>query len=238
MPLTQHQARSLGNLLCTTTAEILWQPARGWIRERHPGTQLECRVGAGQATYHRFNPHQRQHRITFGARMIIAKHRPDTAAGWLSSREIQGRGYFDGELSTLNLLAHTCCHEFAHLLQHVAGKRLRGSVHNRHFYDILDELHASGAAQAVRSQVREAALDHGLCIPAEHFEIASPADMLADWRVGDAVGFGAGAQHRHGLIKRINRKTCTVDGSGRWQGLRYRVPAQLLHRLPDGLAEQ
>jgi hypothetical protein len=120
----------------------------------------------------------------------------------------------------------------------VAGKRLRGSVHNRHFYDILDELHASGAARAVRSQVREAALDHGLSIPAEQFEIASPADMLADWQVGDTVGFGAGAQHRHGLIKRINRKTCTVDGSGRWQGLRYRVPAQLLHRLPDGLAEQ
>nr|WP_166268851.1 hypothetical protein [Marinobacter caseinilyticus] len=231
MSVSPQDARSLGHLLCTTTAEVLWQPARGWIRERHPGTLLACRVGAGQATYHRFDPRLRQHSITFGARMIIAKHRPDTAAGWLSSREILNRGYFDGQLSTLNLLAHTCCHEFAHLLQHVAGKRKRGSVHNRHFYEILDNLHASGAAQSVRTTMQHTAPDHGLSLPDQPFAIASSGELLAQWQVGDAVGFGSDAHWREGVVQRINRKTCTVAGTGASHGLRYRVPASMLRRL-------
>lgn len=237
MPPSTAQAKHLGQLLCHVTADVLWQPARGWIRQRHPGSQLACRVGAGQATYHRFNPQVRQHNITYGTRMIVAKHQADTAAGWLSSREIQRRGYFDGELSTANLLAHTCCHEFAHLLQHVAGKRHRGSVHNRHFYEILDELHTSGAADAVRERLLEQANDQGVQLPVAAFEVASPRQLLSRWQVGEAVMFGSGARRTEGVIRRINRKTCTVDGSGRWQGLRYRVPPQLLHSLPQTLAE-
>ncbi|MEX0604371.1 MAG: hypothetical protein WD623_16645 [Marinobacter sp.] len=237
MPLSILQAKHLGQLLCHVTTDVLWQPARGRIRQRHPGSKLACRVGSGQATYHRFHPQGRQHNITYGARMIVAKHRPDTAAGWLSSREIQRRRYFDGELSTANLLAHTCCHEFAHLLQHVAGKRHRGSVHNRHFYEILDELHVSGAAIAVRERLLADAADQGIELPDSAFEITSPREMLSTWQVGDTVMFGSGKRQTEGVIRRINRKTCTVDGTGRWQGLRYRVPPQLLRRLPQTLVE-
>ena len=237
MPPSILQARHLGQLLCQVTAEVLWQPARSWIRQRHPESHLACRVGAGQATYHRFDPQVRQHNITYGARMIVAKHKPETAAGWLSSREIQRHGYFDGKLSTANLLAHTCCHEFAHLLQHVAGKRHRGSVHNRHFYKILDELHTSGAAEAVRARLLEQASNEGVKLPVAAFEVAPPGEMLSRWQVGEAVMFGSGARRTEGVIRSINRKTCTVDGSGRWQGLRYRVPPQLLHSLGEPVAE-
>lgn len=228
--MTSNQARQLGQLMCDTTYDILWQPATGWLTDRLPGSSLQCRVGAGQATYHRFDPQRKQHLITYGVRMVEAKQQPDTAHGWLSSREIRKRGYFDGQLSPLNLLAHTCCHEFAHLLQQNAGKRFRGSVHNRHFYEILDELHASGGAVAVRRSLAIRAADLGMALSTEPFELPDPVVARKHWQVGEVVSFGAGTREIQGRIRRVNRKTCTVEGTGRSVGLRYRVPLPLLRK--------
>lgn len=222
------QAYKLGELMCDVTQSTLWQPAADWVQRRASGCTLRCRVGSGQATYHRFDPQYKQHQITYGLRMIQAKHRPDTASGWLSAREIHKRGYFGGELNTLNLLAHTCCHEFAHLLQQSAGQRFRGSVHNRHFYTILDELHESGGASAVRHTLAEHAKRLEIPLPKQPFELASPSQLTADWRVGDSVYFGQGRQEFQGKVIRVNRKTCTVDGTGKSRGMRYRVPMQML----------
>lgn len=212
-------SRRLGELMCTVTEQILWSPSCN---------ELVCRVGSGQATYHRFDPGSGQHQITYGARMIDAKHRPETASGWLSGREIQQRGYFDGELSPLNLLAHTCCHEFAHLLQHSAGQRFRGSVHNRHFYRILDELHSSGKADRVRCAILDQVRRQGLELSARAFGPADSAPQQIHWQPGDMVSFGTRQREIQGRIVRVNRKTCTVDGIGRSKGMRYRVPAQML----------
>jgi hypothetical protein len=215
-------SRRLGELMCTVTEQVLWSPSC---------SELVCRVGSGQATYHRFDPASGQHQITYGARMIDAKHRPETASGWLSGREIQQRGYFDGELSPLNLLAHTCCHEFAHLLQHSAGQRFRGSVHNRHFYRILDELHSSGKAAKARYALLDQARRQGLELSARSFGPADSAPQLIHWQPGDMVSFATRQREIQGRIVRVNRKTCTVDGTGRSKGMRYRVPPQMLSRV-------
>ncbi|WP_036191328.1 hypothetical protein [Marinobacter lipolyticus] len=228
MTISRNNAVGLGKLMCSVTEELLWQPAASWIRGRSSGGSLQCRVGSGQATYHRYDPRTRQHQITYGVRMIMAKQQAETAMGWLSSREILQREYFGGELTTLNLLAHTCCHEFAHLLQHSAGKRFHGSVHNHHFYEILDQLHESGGARAARDYLTGLARQHGLALPHEPFEIVQPQQLAADWQVGDAVRFGHGQTQHQGKIIRVNRKTCTVAGTGPSRGLRYRVPVSLL----------
>ncbi|MCK7548740.1 hypothetical protein ACFQGA_01430 [Marinobacter koreensis] len=230
MTASKAQAHLLGQLMCDTTRDILWHPAASWIRERLPGSELVCRVGSGQATYHRFDRQRKLHLITYGVRMIEAKHRPDTANGWLSSREIQKRGYFGGELSALNLLAHTCCHEFAHLLQQSAGQRFRGSVHNRHFYAILDELHESGGADKTRRALAERSHDRGIPLSDAAFVLPDPGHQRGCWQVGEAVAFGKGPREVQGQIIRINRKTCTVDGTGRARGVRYRVPLQMLRK--------
>lgn len=224
----RNTARSIGQLMCHTTRQILWAPAKQWVSQHSRGSTLSCRVGSGQATYHRYDPRTRQHQITYGVRMIMAKQQAESAVGWLSSREILQRGYFGGELTTLNLLAHTCCHEFAHLLQHSAGKRFHGSVHNHHFYEILDQLHESGGARAARDYLTELARQQGLPLPHEPFEIVQPQQLAANWQVGDAVRFGHGQTQHHGKIIRVNRKTCTVAGTGPSRGLRYRVPVSLL----------
>lgn len=230
MSLSNAQARALGSIMCAVTADALWRPVADDIQIRNPGAALRCRVGSGHATYHRFDHTRNEHRITFGLRMILAKHQPGTAIGWLSSREINARGYFGRQLSTLNLLAHTCCHEFAHLLQHSAGQRRRGSVHNRPFYDILDRLHQRGEADVVRDELKRQAHCAGLSIPDTSFTMASPVDLLARWQIGDRVEFGARGTRRQGVIEQINRKTATVRATGQWQDMRYRVPASLLDR--------
>jgi len=216
--------------MCQATREILWAPAESWVREQSRGAGLALRVGSGQATYHRYDPRQKQHLINYGARMIAAKHQPDTAQGWLSTREIRGRGYFGGEVSVLNLLAHTCCHEFAHLLQHSAGQRHYGSVHNRHFYEALDELHRSGAANATRQYLSEEAEKAGLGLASTVFELPNPVQQRRQWQVGDPVCFGEGTRQKQGKVLRVNRKTCTVEGTHNARGLRYRVPLSMLQQ--------
>ena len=215
-------ARALGHLMCEITESILW-PSAGI-----PDPAFRCRVGSGQATYHRFDPHRNQHLITYGVRMIEAKQHPDSARGWLSTREILRRGYFDGEPSPLNLLAHTCCHEFAHLLQCRAGQRYRGSVHNRHFYAILDQLHLDGRALATRQALAEQARNLGLELADTALQLSPPKSCQSNWQPGQEVTFPTRSGPARGRILRVNRRSCTVDGAGRFQGVRYRVPLQLL----------
>jgi len=220
----------IGQLMCEATRKILWQPASEWLGSQSTGGALQCRVGSGQATYHRYDPTQKLHLINFGLRMIAAKQQPETSDGWLSTREIRGRGYFDGELSTLNLLAHTCCHEFAHLLQYSAGKRSYGSVHNRHFYEILDQLHESGAAAATRHFLARQARTRGLELADTPFELPDSRHQAKQWQVGESISFGEGSRRKYGEIIRVNRKTCTVRGTGPTRGTRYRVPLSLLRK--------
>ncbi|MCL7942570.1 hypothetical protein [Marinobacter sp. ATCH36] len=233
MSISPYEAVTIGGLMCSVTDRTLWLPAKKWVREQSPAASLLCRVGSGQATYHRFEPREKQHQITYGKRMIMAKYQPDAAISWLSGREIRQHGYFGGEVTTLNLLAHTCCHEFAHLLQHVSGQRYRGSVHNRHFYKILDELHASGGAEATRRHLAREAEMAGVSLPDEQMQPPDTRQLMANWAVGDVVAFGAGKRQLEGRIIRVNRKTCTVEGTGPCRGLRYRVPVVLLSALAD-----
>jgi hypothetical protein len=228
----QHQNHhQLGQLMCQATHDILWQPACDSVRAINPGAGLHCRVGSGNATYHRFDSRSQQHRITYGVRMIRAKQEPETAQWWLSTREIQNRGYFAGEISPLNLLAHTCCHEFAHLLQHNAGHRHYRSVHNRHFYRILDDLHQSGQAETTRAYLAERAGADEIPLEQTPFTLPDPHSQAHQWQVGDEITFQDRSTHRHGRILRVNRKTCTVQGLGVSAGRRYRVPLALLSHV-------
>ncbi len=228
--MTPAQTRQLGHIMCDLTRDLLWHERDETTRSLKAGSTLTCRVGGGQATYHRFDAHRNRHLITYGVRMIAAKQQLETAQGWLSTREILKRGYFGAEVSPLNLLAHTCCHEFAHLLQQSAGKRFRGSVHNRHFYQSLDQLHANGSAEAVRTALLARAQDHDLALSTDPFDLASAQRSAPEWQVGEVVAFHAGKREVQGRIRRVNRKTCTVEGTGRAVGVRYRVPLPLLRK--------
>lgn len=83
--------------------------------------------------------------------MVAEKSEPALAAQWLTSHEMKRRGYCNGRFSVGELLAHTACHEYAHFIQQAHGWLQRGSVHNWHFYSVLDRLYDAGLAANVRS---------------------------------------------------------------------------------------
>lgn len=225
------ESRALARLMCDTTHDILWSSYRDQLHRTRPKARLECRAGSGRATYHRYDHRQQHHLITYGTRMVMAKQAPETAASWLSTREIHTRGYFGGEISALNLLAHTCTHEFAHLLQQHAGKRYHGSVHNQHFYQLLDQLNREGLAERSRDHLASLATRCGVFVDDRPMTMPTTNQQAGQWHKGDPVRFGEGRSAREGIILRVNRKTCTVEGRGASRGLRFRVPFVMLQPL-------
>lgn len=64
----------------------------------------------------------------------------------------------------------------------------------------------------------------------EPFQLPDPALQPSRWQVEDTVVFSSGTREFHGEIVRVNRKTCTVDGTGKFRGQRYRVPISMLRK--------
>ena len=216
------RALLIAQLMCHATEQTLAPLANG--------VALRLRVGSGRATYHRYDPATGEHRINYGVRMVADKASPEACAAWLSAREIHGRGYFGGVLSESNLLAHTCCHEFAHLLQTLEGQRHRGSVHNGAFYRLLDDLHANGHAEALRGALHQHAVSMAQPPATVAVAVKETTARASGFEHGDHVRFGRGLQ---GRVLRVNRKTCTVEGTGPCRGRRYRVSPQLLHLIQE-----
>lgn len=241
--MSAHPARQLAQTLCDTTEQVLLPIIPDWIRAQS-GTGLQARlrtrplvrVGAGRATHHQVDLGSGKHWITFGAKMVADKLAPELCGSWLSTREILARGYFQRQVSVANLLAHTGCHEFAHFLQTISGARLRGSVHNPAFYRILDDLHHSGTAERFRSGLLDLARARGQALATVPVTMPNPQADLAQFQPGDRVRFGRD-NRLQGQVTRINRKTCSVQGTGPCQGLRYRVSPQALAHAPPSVLE-
>ncbi|MCL6414078.1 hypothetical protein MIB92_00310 [Aestuariirhabdus sp. Z084] len=218
--------QALACLLVEVTEQVLWQEIQPWLRERDHCIQLRCRVGSGRATYH--SQQGARHTITYGRKMITSKRCPQQAQLWTTAREIQSRGYFGGQAGFAELMAHTCCHEFAHLVQSLNGWYRRGSIHNRGFYQILDRIHRSGTAGRVLEALRIEAARHSVSLT---FDTPSgaPSDSprIAIQR-GQRVGFRYRGRQVSGIITRINQKTVRIEQHG-IDGVEYfRVPPSQL----------
>lgn len=217
---------AVGLLMGEAIEQLLWQDSVAFGR----GESLKIRIGSGQATYHRYDRKTGAHLINLGQRMIVAKQRPENCGAWLSAREILERRYFSGELSTVNLLAHTCCHEFAHLQQVSQGERRSGSVHNPAFYRLLDQLHREGRAGLLRQWLLTEGARRNLPMGSFPSQLSQhrPGPTAGDFNVGEQVYFWHGSTRHCGRILRRNRRTCSVIGEGPSRGLRFRVPPHLL----------
>lgn len=150
--------RIVANAMCKVTDEVLWKPRRGWATKHNPTADLDFRVGSGKHTYlkhRRVTANDASMTITYGKQMVVSKSDPETMCNWLTSRELHERRYYGGELTLLNILAHTVAHEFGHFVQVILGRRYDGSVHNQEFYVILDRIHASGEGDKIRAALHD-----------------------------------------------------------------------------------
>jgi hypothetical protein len=231
----------VAGLMGTATREVLWKRYAEQITRRGPA-RLVTRVAAGKATNHRRKPGADLHVISYGWKMVQDKAADHArASAWLSAREIRSRSFFGGELTVLRVLAHTVCHEFAHLRQSVAGERSYRSVHNRAFYRLLDEIHADGAAELVldhlTAAVRGAGLDlewtaeEAARVPVPPHERPRP-EGLSSFQPGDRVSFEIRGRRVVGRVRRVNLRTVTVVPEvGRADVRWWRVSPTLLTKL-------
>lgn len=154
--LMDHQF--VARAMCKITEEMLWRPRKSWALKHNPTASLRIRVGNGKATYLSSNRDLAKGAnmtLTYGVMMVASKTNPDKMGKWLTAREIKQRGYFGGELTLLNVLAHTMAHEFGHFVQVILGRSYSGSVHNPEFYNILDRIHSGGEANKIREALHE-----------------------------------------------------------------------------------
>lgn len=204
-----HPEQAIARLLCELTRDLLWPHYAEEVGRCLPGRRLLTRVGHGRATY--FKPGKDTLLINYGVKMVASKRCPVAARQWTTMREILRRGYFDGDPGYAGLLAHTVVHEFAHLLQHARGTVAKGSIHNRHFHDYLDEIHAAGLGNRVRHRLQEQARQLNLPLTfTPSPSTATTATDVSGFRKGQQVRFSHRGKIHHGRVLRVNRKTLTV----------------------------
>jgi len=186
--------------------------------------KFSTRVGSGRATYCKHHRTNSEMIITYGKKMIASKLNPVEAEHWLSYREIIKRNYFDGDTSLNNLLSHTVCHEFAHALQQIQGLVFKGSIHNEHFYRILDQLHHSSLANNVKQELRQLCEQHSINLTYNQPPAAATGVLKPPFQLNDTIQF----KHRNKLISariiKINSKTFTVESKGLFKTILWRVP--------------
>ena len=210
--------------LCSTTEEVLWDHISSWAKKRSQQLQFATRVGSGKATYLRRR--EGGYLITYGRKMVQSKRCRRSATTWATAQEIVARGYFGGVLEYGSLLAHTACHEVAHVVQDLNGWISQNSIHNQNFYQILDRLHASDIAARVLAELVSKCSASGIDLMWQD----DPSSLeYCPPQVGQRVSFirrdGAAVA---GVIKRVNRQTVTVVPDRGRKGLQYRVPPALL----------
>lgn len=203
------RCQAVAHLLCVATEQVLWAHVQPWLAKQPVRHQLYCRVGRGEATYYR-NTGSNEHTLTYGWKMVASKYDAAVAAQWRTGGEILKRGYFGGELDLPALLAHTCCHEFAHLIQSIKGWIFRGSIHNSEFYRILDRIHSAGTAHLVLDFIERQACTQGMDLG--FIEPGKPVQVMAQrcFNPGELVSFDYKGNPVLGEVIRVNRKTVNV----------------------------
>lgn len=181
------------------------------------------RIGAGRATYCKYKHSTGKIIITYGKKMIASKHHPFEATQWLSYREIIKRNYFHANTSLSNLLAHTICHEFTHAIQQIQGLVFKGSIHNSHFYQILDQLHEAGLGEDVQQALDRQCKLHSINLTYNNREDDLLPVVTPVFQLYDKIQF----KHRNKLITariiKINPKTLTVESKGLFKTTLWRV---------------
>jgi|GEM_PF-3373113 len=200
-----HDVLSIAKLLCLMGEKALWQPRQEWARNIKPGVTLDFRLGRGAKTYHLAR--DKDHVIVLGVKCLADQlNSRRTACKWLSAKEITKRKYFRGQLLPAELLVHILCHEFAHFVQVLLGRRYKGSVHNKEFYEILDRVHKRGHADHLLKQFRMACERQNISLTFK----ARP-DGHQRFMVGDRVISRVKSGFVQGIVAKVESAQVTIE---------------------------
>lgn len=219
------KAERIAMILCKLGETHLWHPRFNWAQEQVPGINLYFRVGMGRQTCH--SVRGQAHSITIGVdcvREILNSVKQ--AGGWLSYDELKNHAYFANRLEPAELLVHTLCHEFAHFVQSVLGRREPGQQHDEVFYAILNRIHQRGHASTLLVEFKKQCTSAGLSLDYE-----DTSRNLIYGRVGESILAKTAGRILAGRVVRANKRSVTVGFRGKGIEHRVRLSPCLLH--PD-----
>jgi hypothetical protein len=223
--VTTEQAHAIATLMGQLTQQIFQHYYSAELPNfTLASTTLQTRVGRGKATYCKKS--HNSYSITYGLGMVLDKRDANLCSGWLTSREIASRGYFNGQISYLNLLSHTICHEFAHILQFECDRtktRRNGKVHNPLFYRLLDEIYHHGYGNIVNETLAEHTRLYQLpmSFSTDQEFVTTKAQQ---YNRGSQVQFKHAGINYQGFIKRCNKLTFTIAVAKGLGTQEWRVP--------------
>jgi len=206
--MDRHQ--QLADVLCQLTAELLTDSTINYNGIKLSKIKLNCRTGSGHATYCKYDARLKIFTITYGKKMIKSKFSDYQIKQWLTYREIIKHHYFNGKPSLLNVLTHTICHEFSHLIQQHFKWHIKGSVHNDKFYDILDYFYETGIATNIRDRLSETCQAQKISLRQIKEPDKLPPKDSTSFAINDIVSFVHKNKTVKGKITKINRKSVVI----------------------------
>lgn len=213
-PMTILESQSIAQMMCDVTEQHLLPYVIDWIQTKDFKYKLGFVSGMKKSTYCEYKTGN-IFKIVYGSEMIKHKHDDfGDASNWLSSKEIFRHQYYGGRISFVNLLAHTCLHEFSHFVQFVMdltanGERRKFKAHGPEFYKILSKLHLNPLAITVRDELGHRLSRNNLplrfgCgieeVPPEHLE------FIGGLITGSPIEFNYKGKVIAGAIESINDK--------------------------------
>lgn len=216
---------------------------QAWAEDRIGAFTLEIKLGRGRRTYLRharslqrgrktglFKPARAATETGYDFQLVYGRHCIEDMFDdeqywrWKSFKEIEQYGCSvnadadaiqTATLTPLQHLAHIVMHEFSHFIQAVLGQRYDGSVHNREFYNILNDSYNAGAQQSVIQCMIQHAEKCPVTMTALH-QTYPPKPKAAttpahDFIHGQRVSFTYQRQRYQGTIVRLNKQRATVQ---------------------------
>jgi len=220
--------QQIADILCKLTEEVLWNSNSFSDVMEFSNYKLKTRIGCGMATYCKFNPKENTFTITYGKKMIESKFNQQQAKLWMTYREVLSRNYYNQNTSLINILAHTVCHEFAHVIQLLTKPAIKGSIHNTSFYSILDKIHLSDEANIIRENLE--CYFSSNSISADYLTDSYSTDnkYMIDVSIGDSVKFLHKKKVYTGKIIKINNKTVQIKVKKLLTATIWKVPKRCL----------
>lgn len=157
--ITTYQAQGIAKILIEATKILTDDHLKDWLKIKAPGLNLNVRAGSGKSTYfgYKYGRVNRDahtnHSITYGVRMIMSKYDAEMACRWTTAREITDFGYWGGQITLINLLAHVVIHETGHFINYILYPREDNSVHNAAFYNTLNRMCSNPISERVRAHI-------------------------------------------------------------------------------------
>lgn len=126
-----------------------------WGWGRFNTVDVKVRHGSGKATNAKTYYNIGRATITYGSKMIQDKRRKANGSGWTTGREVVTMGFYNGELTYTNLIAHTVLHEVAHVVNCITTNNT-GRPHGPSFYRVLRQLHKDFGALVKQTVISHA----------------------------------------------------------------------------------